>query len=90
MSARLVFHVQPRARRTELAGRHGDAIKVRLAAPPADGAANEELVRFLAEALAVGRRTVRIVAGRAARRKTVVVEGLSADAVTRLLLGGAP
>ena len=51
MTARLIVHVQPRAKRSEVVGRHGDAIKVRLAAPPVDGAANEELVRFLAEAL---------------------------------------
>jgi uncharacterized protein (TIGR00251 family) len=85
VSARLVFHVQPRARRTELAGRHGDAIKLRLAAPPANGAANKELVRFLAEALAVRRRAVRIVAGHSARRKIVEIDGVEAvDAERRL------
>lgn len=84
--ARLVLHVQPRARRTETAGRHGDAIKVRLAAPPVDGAANEELVRFLAERLGVPRAAVRVVSGLAARRKVVEVDGMaSADAEGRLL-----
>ena len=48
---RLRVRVQPRASRTELAGRYGDALKIRLAAPPVDGAANEALVRFLAERL---------------------------------------
>lgn len=86
MTARLVVHVQPRARRTEVAGRHGDAIKVRLAAPPVDGAANDELVRFLADLLGVGRGAVRVVGGRAARRKLVEIDGITAaEAASRLL-----
>lgn len=87
MSARLTLHVQARAKRTEIAGRHGDAIKVRLAAPPVGGAANEELVRFLADRLGVPRQAVRIAAGASGRRKTVVVDGLTADAATRILMG---
>lgn len=89
MSGQLVVHVQPRARRSEVAGRHGDAVKIRLAAPPVDGAANEELVRFLAEQLGVPRSAVRIAHGLTGRRKTVVVEGLTADALTHALLGAA-
>ena len=77
--------MQPRARRTELAGRHGDALKVRLAAPPVDGAANEELVRFIAESLGVPRRAVRVTAGHTARRKTLEVDGVSQDAADRLV-----
>lgn len=85
MSARLVVHVRPRAKKSELAGRHGDAIKVRLQAPPVDGAANEELVRFLAESLGVARRTITIVGGLTSRRKTVEIEGLgAADLAARL------
>ena len=49
--ARLLVWVQPRASRTEVAGMRGDAVKIRLAAPPVDGAANEELIRFVAEML---------------------------------------
>ncbi len=79
MTARLVVHVQPRAKRSEVAGRHGDAIKVRLQAPPVDGAANEELVRFLAETLGISRRAVTIVTGLTSRRKTVEIEGLGAE-----------
>ncbi|MFI5278974.1 MAG: DUF167 domain-containing protein [Gemmatimonadales bacterium] len=79
MSARLIVHVQPRAKKSEVAGRHGDAIKVRLQAPPVDGAANEELVRFLAETLGVARRAVTIVGGFTSRRKTVEIEGLGAE-----------
>ena len=85
MSARLVIHVQPRAKKTEVAGRHGDTLKVRLQAPPVDGAANEELVRFLAETLGVHRRAVTIVTGLTSRRKTVEIEGLgAADLAARL------
>ncbi len=87
MSAQIAVHVQPRARTTEVAGRHGDAVKIRLAAPPVDGAANEELVRFLAERLGVPRAAVRIAHGLSGRRKTVVVEGRTADEVTHALLG---
>ena len=85
MTARLTVHVQPRAKRSEVAGRHGDALKVRLAAPPVDGAANEELVRVLAAALGLPRRAVRIVGGLTARRKTVEIEGLSGEAALERL-----
>ena len=89
MTARVAVHVQPRARRTEVAGMHGDAVKVRLAAPPVDGAANVELVRFVAERLGVPRAAVRIAAGAASRRKVVEVDGVDADAVRSALLAGA-
>lgn len=85
MSARLRVHVQPRAKRSEVAGRHGDALKVRLAAPPVDGAANEELVRLLAEALGLPRRSVRIVAGITGRDKVVEVDGLAPGEAERRL-----
>ena len=82
---RLRLHIQPRAARTELGGRFGDALKVRLKSPPVDGAANEELVRFLAETLGVARSRVELVAGRSGRRKTVRVTGLSAEDAGRRL-----
>ncbi len=69
-----------------MAGLHGDAIRVRLAAPPVDGAANDELVRFLAERFGVPRRAVRLVAGAGARRKVVEVDGIAADEAMRVLL----
>ena len=71
----LDLHVQPGAKRTEVAGPHGERLKVRLAAPPVDGAANDELVRFLAEAFGVPRRQVTIVSGAASRAKRVRIEG---------------
>ena len=73
----LELHVQPGASRTEVAGLHGGALKIRLAARPVDGAANAELVRFLAEAFGVARRDVAIESGEASRRKRVRVAGAS-------------
>lgn len=66
----LTLHVQPRASRNELAGMHGDALKVRITAPPVDGKANAHLARFLAGEFGVGRGAVELVAGATARRKT--------------------
>ena len=83
---RISVHVVPRARRTEVAGTYGDAIRIRLAAPPIDGAANEELVRFLAERLGVARRQVEITAGMAGRRKVVEIVGLGQETIRRRLL----
>jgi uncharacterized protein (TIGR00251 family) len=68
---RLTLHVQPGATRTEVTGTHGDALKVRLAAPPVDGKANAELLRFLAEAFGVPRRNVTLVHGETSRAKVV-------------------
>lgn len=70
----LTVHVQPGARRSEVAGVHGDAIKVRLAAPPIEGRANDELVRFLAQAFGVAQRQVVIVRGETSRRKVVRID----------------
>ncbi|HXV91356.1 MAG TPA: DUF167 domain-containing protein [Gemmatimonadales bacterium] len=83
----LILQVQPRSPRTEVVGLHGDAIKIRLAAPPVDGAANAELVRFLAERLGVRRSDVAIVRGDTARRKTLRIRGMTAATARRALLG---
>lgn len=85
---RIAIQVQPRASRTELAGLHGEALKIRLAAPPVDGAANEALIRFLAETLNVPRSAVEISSGLSGRRKSVVVSGLGLVEVARLLQVG--
>jgi uncharacterized protein (TIGR00251 family) len=83
-SVRVSVHVQPRATRSEIVGLHGAALKVRLQAPPVDGAANEALVTLLAERLGVARRSVRVIAGTTARAKTVEVDGTTEDAVRAL------
>lgn len=81
-----MLHIVPRARATAVAGTHGDAIKIRVAAPPVDGAANAELVRFLAAQLGVPAARVTIAAGTGGRRKTVAVEGMEANQIRRALL----
>jgi uncharacterized protein (TIGR00251 family) len=86
VSGRFAVHVQPRARRTEVAGEHGAAVKIRLAAPPVDGAANEALRRFVAERLCVPRAAVRVVAGLASRDKVIEVDGVTAGDARRTLL----
>jgi uncharacterized protein (TIGR00251 family) len=78
---RFSVHVQPRASRSELVGVHGSALKIRLSAPPVDGAANEALVIFLAALFAVPRRAVRILAGESSRSKIVEIEGVTERAV---------
>ena len=71
----LTLHVQPGAARTEVVGTHGDALKIRLAAPPVDGRANDALRRYLADAFGVALRAVIIERGESSRRKVVRVEG---------------
>lgn len=87
-SVRFPVRVQPRASRTEVAGTQQGALKVRLQAPPVDGAANEALVEFLADSLGVPRRLVRIVSGASSRTKVVEVTGVDAGAVSRLITEG--
>lgn len=75
----LRLHVQPGARKTELAGRHGDALKIRLAAPPVDGKANACLIAYLADRLGVAKSAVNLVTGESARAKRVRVVGIGAE-----------
>ena len=83
-AVRFAVRVQPRASRSAIEGVHGGALKVRLHAPPVDGAANDALVALLADALDVPRRAVRIVAGASSRAKIVEVDGVDVTRVTRL------
>ena len=78
-STRLRLRVVPGAAKPGLVGRYGDAWKVRVAAPPARGAANEAVVDLVARTLGVPPRTVRVVSGFASRDKIVEVDGLGAD-----------
>lgn len=86
-AVRIPVRAQPRASRSELAGEYDGALKVRLAAPPVEGAANEELVRFLARLLGVPKSAVRVVSGDTARNKMVEVDGVAVDDVARALGG---
>ena len=76
--------VQPRASRSRVVGEHGDRLKVQLAAPPVDGEANAELVALLARLLDVRRSDGAIVHGEAGRRKSVRVQGVTADRAAAL------
>lgn len=86
-NVRVRVYVQPRASRTEIMGEHGNALKVRLAAPPVDGAANEALVRHLAKQVGVAVSRVRVLNGEAARTKIVEFDDVDVTAVRRGLLG---
>lgn len=81
---RFAVRVQSRASSTGLGGVYGDALKIRVSAPPVDGAANDALVEFLAETFAVGRDAVRILAGESSRSKIVEIEGITERAVHEL------
>jgi uncharacterized protein (TIGR00251 family) len=82
---RLSVRVQPRASRSEVVGEHDGALKVRLAAPPVEGEANRELVRFLAKVLHVAPSRVSVVSGAIGRSKVVEIEGLAVADVERAL-----
>ena len=81
----LRLHIQPGAKKTEVVGLHGEALKIRLAAPPVDGKANACLLAFLADRLDVAKAAVALVSGDSSRAKRVHVDGLSdAEARARL------
>ncbi len=79
----LTLHIQPGAKKTEFAGLHGDALKIRLAAPPVDGKANEALIRFVADQLGLAKSAVNLKSGQTSRRKVLEVVGATAEAVAR-------
>jgi uncharacterized protein (TIGR00251 family) len=85
--ALIAVRVQPRARRTEVVGDRAGAVVVRVAAPPVDGRANGARCRFVAERAGVPRGAVSVVRGEGARDKLLRVEGRTADAVRRALMG---
>ena len=84
---RLSVRVQPRAAVSQIAGVHGEALKVRLTAPPVDGAANEALVDFLAGTFEIPKRAVTIVSGTSSRSKIVELAGITVDRVRSLVEG---
>lgn len=82
---RLRIRAQPKASKTELAGEHGDALKIRIAAPPVDGEANRELLRFLAKRLHLPASSIRVVSGESGRNKVIEVQGASPTAILAAL-----
>jgi uncharacterized protein (TIGR00251 family) len=82
----LAIRVQPRAKRTEVAGERAGAVVIRVSAPPIDGKANEAVCRLIAERIGVPKSAVRIVRGEAARDKVVRIDGLSSDEARTALL----
>lgn len=66
-------HIQPGAKKNEIVGRHGDAVKIRLKAPPVDGRANDALIKFLAEKLDIPRSAISIKSGHTSRQKLLEV-----------------
>lgn len=84
--ARIQVKVHPRARRSAVAGRLGDAWKLDLAAPPVEGKANGECIRFLADLARIPRSRVRIVSGASSRLKVVELEGVDQAMLEHLLM----
>ena len=85
----VTFKVQvvPRASRSEIVGEHAGVLRVRIAAPPVDGAANEELVRLLARALGVSTRALTITRGNTSKLKVIRAKGVSPEALAALVGG---
>jgi len=88
-TTRLRIRVSPGARTTELVGRQGEAWKVRVAAPPDRGRANDAVLKLLADRLRVGRDELTLVSGASGKDKVVELHGLTADEADRRLEGAA-
>ncbi len=73
--------IQPGAKKSGMAGIHGDRLKLKVASPPVDGKANDAVTTFLADFFVIGLRHVTVVRGKSSRLKTVSINGLSADVV---------
>ena len=85
VSTRLRLRVAPGAARASVVGRYGDAWKVRVAAPPAGGRANDAVVRLLADTLGLPRRAVTLVSGHGGRDKIVELAGVGPEQIERRL-----
>jgi uncharacterized protein (TIGR00251 family) len=82
----LRLHIQPGAKKTEVIGLHGEALKIRLAAPPVDGKANACLIGFLADRLGVAKASVSLVSGESSRAKRVRIDGLDPATAREVLI----
>lgn len=83
----LTLHIQPGAKKTEVVGLHGEALKIRLAAPPVDGKANAALLAFVADRLGVPRSAVELVGGQTSRAKRVRVSAISPEQAAAICPG---
>ena len=81
----LTLHIQPGAKKTEITGIYGDALKIRLPAPPVDGKANAALIEFVADRLGLAKSAVNLKSGQTSRRKVLEVIGAPANTEQRLL-----
>ncbi len=82
----LTLHIQPGAKKTEVVGLHGEALKIRLAAPPVDGKANAALLAFLATKLSRRGTALSLLSGDTSRAKRVRIDGIDAESVRAALL----
>jgi uncharacterized protein (TIGR00251 family) len=82
----LTVHVQPKAAQTACVGIHGEALKIRIAAPPVGGAANRELIRFLSDELSLPMAAVHIESGEGGRHKRIRLKGTTAVEVMKCLI----
>jgi hypothetical protein len=85
LPVRLEVYIQPRASKTGLAGMHDGVIKIRIAAPAVENAANLALIDFIAQHLGIAKRCVRIVSGGASRRKLLEIDGVTAEVIAATL-----
>ena len=81
----LQVHVVPRSAKSEVAGVHGDALKLRIAAPPVEGQANKECIRFLSDILGIRKKQVIIVGGSKSKNKTIAIEGIRKKDIEALI-----
>ncbi len=77
--------IQPRSSRNAVVGAHGDALKIALTAPPLDGKANKELLKFLAKYLKLSKSDIHLVSGESSRTKVIRISGLNKEAVSKEL-----
>jgi uncharacterized protein (TIGR00251 family) len=84
-TTRLEVYIQPRASKSEVAGMHDGVIKIRIAAPAVENAANFALMEFVAVALGVSKQSVQIVSGQASRRKVLAIEGVTRETIAARL-----
>ena len=77
----LNLRIVPRASKNTIQGRHGDALKIRLCAPPVDGAANAALIEFLAKTFSLPRSRIQLLSGQTSRTKRVLLAGMKADEI---------